>query len=455
MFANLISLIISVMMVIFLPKYMGLDEYGLWQLYLFYSSYIGFLPFGWLDGIYLRYGGFKFDNLNKIVFTSQYVAIFIFELIVTLSIVGFLYVFKLDSVVIRILLCVSLTIIPVILFALSSFILQITSRIKEYAILVILERSIFISSILIMLLFYHIDFDIIFCLDFVCKVIGMLVSLYYVKSLFGVKLDKLSNIIDESLKNIFIGIRLMISNIAGMLVLGSFRYGISSAWDIATFGKISLILNVSNFFLIFINSISVVFFPVLKTMCFDSINKLYIPLRQGLNVILIFVLALYYPICWVVNWWLPKYADVIPFLAFLFPICVFESKVILLTNTYFKSLRKETTLLKVNSIVVIFSSILTYLGAIFIHDLKYIILFILLIFVLKSFLSEYFLNKILKQSILGLFLKDCFIITSYIVLMYFLDHAFIGTVLYLVLCFSLFKNDILNLVNYLKEKRTC
>lgn len=232
MFANLISLIISVMMVIFLPKYMGLDEYGLWQLYLFYSSYIGFLPFGWLDGIYLRYGGFKFDNLNKIVFTSQYVAIFIFELIVTLSIVGFLYVFKLDSVVIRILLCVSLTIIPVILFALSSFILQITSRIKEYAILVILERSIFISSILIMLLFYHIDFDIIFCLDFVCKVIGMLVSLYYVKSLFGVKLDKLSNIIDESLKNIFIGIRLMISNIAGMLVLGSFRYGISSAWDI-------------------------------------------------------------------------------------------------------------------------------------------------------------------------------------------------------------------------------
>ena len=127
----------------------------------------------------------------------------------------------------------------------------------------------------------------------------------------------------------------------------------------------------------------------------------------------------------------------------------------LLTNTYFKSLRKETTLLKVNCIVVFFSTVLTYLGAVLIHDLRYIVLFILLAFVFKSILSEYYLNIILNQSIHDLILKDCLIITLYIAVMYFLDYAFLGTVLYLVCCFFLFKTDIFNLVNYLKEKRLC
>ena len=63
--SNLISLIISTLVVLVIPRIIGVEDYGFWQLYLFYSSYIGFLHFGWNDGIYLRYGGEEYDDLDK------------------------------------------------------------------------------------------------------------------------------------------------------------------------------------------------------------------------------------------------------------------------------------------------------------------------------------------------------------------------------------------------------
>ena len=47
-------------MIFVLPRYLSLYDYGTWQLFLFYFSYVGFLHFGWEDGIYLRYAGFNY-----------------------------------------------------------------------------------------------------------------------------------------------------------------------------------------------------------------------------------------------------------------------------------------------------------------------------------------------------------------------------------------------------------
>ncbi|HFD1829688.1 TPA: hypothetical protein QFL99_002613, partial [Enterococcus faecium] len=55
--ANLVVLFISVILNLFVPKYVGVQQYSMWQLYLFYSSYTGFFPLGWIDGISLKYAG--------------------------------------------------------------------------------------------------------------------------------------------------------------------------------------------------------------------------------------------------------------------------------------------------------------------------------------------------------------------------------------------------------------
>ncbi|MEH7500412.1 hypothetical protein V7251_23495, partial [Cytobacillus firmus] len=70
--SNLVSLIVSTIVILIVPKLISVEEYGYWQLYLFYSSYIGFLHFGWNDGIYLRFGGAEYKNLDKRLFFSQF-----------------------------------------------------------------------------------------------------------------------------------------------------------------------------------------------------------------------------------------------------------------------------------------------------------------------------------------------------------------------------------------------
>ena len=42
-FANVISLLVSIFMVIIVPKFLSLEDYGLWQLFLFYYSYMAFI----------------------------------------------------------------------------------------------------------------------------------------------------------------------------------------------------------------------------------------------------------------------------------------------------------------------------------------------------------------------------------------------------------------------------
>jgi len=70
--ANFATLGISVLLNLFVPKLLGVTEYSYWQLYVFYSSYVGFLHFGWIDGIYLKIGGEEYKDIDKRSLGSQF-----------------------------------------------------------------------------------------------------------------------------------------------------------------------------------------------------------------------------------------------------------------------------------------------------------------------------------------------------------------------------------------------
>ncbi|WP_413446107.1 lipopolysaccharide biosynthesis protein, partial [Bifidobacterium longum] len=55
-FAQGISMLISAMTSIFVPKIMGVEDFGYWQLFMFYASYVGFFHLGINDGVYLEQG---------------------------------------------------------------------------------------------------------------------------------------------------------------------------------------------------------------------------------------------------------------------------------------------------------------------------------------------------------------------------------------------------------------
>lgn len=60
--AQFLQLSLSVCITLFLPFLLGVEDFGYWQLFIFYTQYAGFLAFGLVDGIYLREGGKNIEN---------------------------------------------------------------------------------------------------------------------------------------------------------------------------------------------------------------------------------------------------------------------------------------------------------------------------------------------------------------------------------------------------------
>lgn len=396
--ANITSMLISVLIIIFMPKFLEVQDYSIWQLYVFYSSYLGFFHFGWLDGIYLRYGGYEFEQLDKLKFSNQLYSLFLFEVIITVILLSYIYFELADLLQKEILIFVSLLLLPVILYTFSSFILQITNRIKEYAKLILFERLTFVFVVVLYLVCGFRSYIGLFYIDLFGKILAMLFGIYLIKGILVFNFTKFTDIIAEICENINVGSKLLFANIASMLILGIIRFGISQYWNVVTFGKISLALSIANFLMVFINAVSVVLFPALKRVADNELKIVYQKIDIVLTLILLGALALYYPLKYILNWWLPQYADSLMYVSILFPICFFESKVVLLINTYLKALRQEALLLKVNFVTVALSALLTYFCVVYLHNLQFTVFSILVLFLFKYSISKYFLMKKLQIS---------------------------------------------------------
>ena len=56
-------LVCSLVTSLIVPKYMGTEQFGYWQIYYFYLNYINLITFGYNDGLVLKYGGKSRDEL--------------------------------------------------------------------------------------------------------------------------------------------------------------------------------------------------------------------------------------------------------------------------------------------------------------------------------------------------------------------------------------------------------
>ncbi len=418
--SNFISLIISTLVVLIIPKLIGVEEYGYWQLYIFYSSYVGFLHFGWNDGIYLRFGGEEYRNLDKILFYSQFIELFVSQIFIGILILLGSIIFFVDINRGFILKMVAIAMILVNTRLMFFYVLQATNRIKEFARLTLLDRIVYILLIAIFLLFGIRDFKLMIFADLVGKFISLFLATLSCRDIVFNRINVFYFTISETITNINVGIKLMFANIASMLIIGIVRFGIERTWDVATFGKVSLTLSISNMMMIFINAVGIIMFPILRRTNQEKLASIYSTMRDFLMVILLGILIIYYPLKTVMAAWLPQYAESLLYMALVFPMFIYEGKMALLINTYLKTLRKEKVMLRINLISMFLSLVMTYITIKIFANLDVAILNIVILLAIRSALAESYLAKELnikvkKDILLELFLTLIFILTGWFV----------------------------------------
>lgn len=418
--SNIVSVLISAIITFLVPKYLGVEDYGYYQLYLFYIHYVGFLHFGWADGVFLRYGGEHYSNLDKHLFSGQFWTYTLVELIFALVLgwVAFEFVETKDrSLVVAL---ISVAIVLLLPRTLLQYILQATNRIKEYAIGIITEKLVygFATVIFICLGMHSYSFAII--ADLLGKLTTLALMLFWCKDIVLAIPVKIKTTLHEAWMNISVGIKLMIANIASMLIIGFVRISVENQWDVATFGKVSLTISVSNLLMIFINAVALVMFPMLRRTDSGKLSAIYSTMRTCLMIPMLGILLFYYPLKVILSAWLPQYADSLTYMALLFPMCVFESKMSMLIETYMKTLRKEKWLLFVNTVAVSLSVVITLITTYRLHNLDLAITSIVFLLAFRCVVAELMLSTVLDimvktDILLELALSGIFIFASWFV----------------------------------------
>lgn len=451
--SNIVSLAISSLVILIVPKVIGIEDYGYFQLYLFYASYVGFLHFGWNDGIYLRYGGEEYRNLNKNLFFSQFWMLFITQVLIGFLVYFLALLFSTNGNTTFIVSAIGVNLVVGNSRGMLIYILQATGRLREYSISTILDRIIYMVLILLFLVLGIKYYQIIVFSDLVGKVISFMYTIFVCKDIVFQNVKSFYFNIKEMAENLKTGINLMFANIASSLILGLVKFGIQTTWSVATFGKVSLTLSVSNLLTVFVNALSLVIYPTLRKTKFENLPSTYSIIRTVLMVPLLGILVIYFPLKELLTLWLPQYSDSLEYMALIFPMIIFEGKVVLLTNTYLKTLRKERIILTVNIVTVLVSFVSTLILTLYLKNLFLSMLSIVSLLALRSVLAEIKLSKIMsidvkKDIVLEALLSIIFILTGWYI------NSWVGILLYLIsycIYLGIKKDDILNTFSLFKK----
>lgn len=414
--AQFISLFLSIVMSLVVPKMLGVEEYAYWQLFIFYSTYVGFFHFGLSDGIYLRYGGVEYKDMDKRLIGSQLWLMIIWQSLISivLTIVTINVINDKQRLFVWIVTAIYLVCANTTWFL--GYVFQAANQTRVYSISVIISKVAFIISIFILMILHQDKFQIFVILFVITQIVAMSYCIVVGRDIIFVKLLPFREIISATMQNIKSGINLTLSNISSSLIVGFGRMIVDSVWGISAFGIFSLSISLTNFFLQFISQVSMVLFPALRKVDNDELNKIYKSIRDILSIVLPMILLIYMPLSHILIAWLPNYATSFRYMSFLIPLCTYDGKMNLLCNTYFKVLRKEKLLLGINIVSMFLSGVFSLFGAYIFNSMYFIVFGMVFAVAFRSVVSELYLAKIMNTSILKEIILETILVILFIIL---------------------------------------
>ena len=409
--ANIINFLAATFIAFIMPRFLGVAEYAYWQLYSFYVGYKGIAHLGFLDGIYLKYGGKCYEELDKQLLHEQLILLFVMECTFGFIIISISSILLVDSNKQFVFVSLGIAVVIYLLNTFFQFILQTTNEIIAYSKCVLIERVIYAVLVIGMLFGGIKSFKGMIIADLLAGCCTLAILMYTCKGIVNEKFKDVSRAFSEAIDNIKIGSKLLLGNIGGTLIIGSARQMIEIYWGIETFGKISLALSISNMLMVLISGMSLVLYPMIKNVSRDRVHSLYPFLLCSAKIVIMWGLLLYFPCEKIFTWWLPLYKESFLYMALLFPICLFEGLYYLLSATYLKAFRKEKVLLIINWLTVLVEIILLLLAR---NSLICIVLTILISLGLRCYLGLGYLSRILNQKFWKDFLWDIFMVSCFV-----------------------------------------
>lgn len=424
---NILSLLSGILVGFLVPKILGYEDYANYKIYSLYVNYLSILSLGIGDGIYLKFTG-KELNENNINLLRLYVRFYYFQLLIIFVpaiIFGFFY-FTSDLRFIFISLC--FTLLSTNIVSLHQNLSLISSKFKEYTIRTIIKSV--LISLLICLLFALYKFSS-FKTNYKIYIIGTLLIEYILMSWYMYTYKDINftkTKINHNLKNyilsyfhiLILGLPLLLSNMAGTIFLNLDRQFVSILFDKVDYAIYAFAYNILTLITTMTSAVSLVVFPAIKNDKNFHLKNKFEPYTKYLAVFIAFSLLSYYPLVYVIEWFLPHYIQSLEIFRVVLPSVAFSTMISVLYINFYKSEKKINIYLLITLISIGVSCGLNFAAYYLTYDYLFISwASVLSIFIWYMLLSLYFVKKydvkITKLTIFLLIAMVIFYIVSYFI----------------------------------------
>lgn len=416
--AQVIVLLISVLRALILPKFLPVDGFGYWELYLFYTAYVGIFCFGYNDGIYLNYGECDVEQLpmKELRSANRLFCVFLSIVTIIVLIVLFSIFHDLQS---RFSLCFAAGNVFILgITSVCIYIFQITGQFKNYSFFSIIDKILVILAIFILIIVNEANFKYVVIVDFVSKIGALVWMISKMPELFLGNTTSYSQSYKFMIDNMSVGIKLLIANLMSMLLVGAGKFIVQIFGDINDFAIYSFGVSITGLVLTAVTAVSLVLYPTIKRIPSEDYSKLFNRVNVYTRVLGLMSLLLYYPIYIFIEYFYPKYDSVLTYLAALSVIVYLQCKISLLNNTFYKVLRLETKMFIANMSCVFIFVVMALIIFPSYRDISVIALCTCMAMMIRCYSSEITLSRYVgikpdNRIVLELFVIILFLISTW------------------------------------------
>lgn len=452
--SNLSTIISGVFVGLIIPKILTVDGYGYYKTFTLYASYLGLVSLGIIDGIVLKYGGLKYDELDKKMMRTVFPVYLIIHLIVGGIIL--LYGFSFGGEYGFIFGSLGLYLIVINISSYFQQLSQITFRFQEYSARKIIQSVLNVLTIIILFMIYR-KFGFVSYKYYVASliVVNAVLTLWYINTykdiVFGEKYELIEKkrMIFSLIKN---GFPLLFANLCATMILTIDRQFVNVLFDNTTYATYAFAYNMLALVTTATEAFSTVLYPSLKRKSKESIGNMYNILVTIVLIVIFFALVIYFPLVLIINSFLPNYISSLSIFQIIFPGLAISSIITIVMHNFYKTTNQNIYYFYKEIIVLLFSAVANGLAYLLFKSTYSISIASIFTMIFWFYIVEHSLKKEYKLDCK----KNHFFMFLMIIVFYLtslLSNTFFGCFLYvLILIMSIFILFRKELKNYIGKK---
>ncbi|MDW3710264.1 oligosaccharide flippase family protein [Enterococcus faecium] len=367
--SNLCIVFSGVFVGFIIPKVLGVTEYGYYKIFTLYTTYVSIFSFGISEGLYLKYSGTEYEDLDKrgIRFYTRFLSML--QILMSL-VVAIIAVSVLPGEYKYIFVAVAIYMVELNITVYYQYVAQMTMRFKDYSARNLVKSLFTIISVVLMYLIYRangkemLPYKLYVGFVLVISTILLVMYIYKFRDITFGKSLMWKEKKGELLELIKIGVPFVIASLCATLILSIDRQFVSLGFDTATYGIYAFAYNMLSLVTVCTSAISTVLYPTLKQSKDGRISEQYPMLVSYVAIFIFFALSSYFPLCIVVKYFLPQYMSSLVIFRIVFPGLAFSAVISVVMQNYYKLLNKNQYFFYINLIVLIVSIVTNYVALI-------------------------------------------------------------------------------------------